>query len=52
MLQVIDKTNDDKPCEDTYLMADTVYIPGLYVNNEEGVQFTDKSESCKGEYAC
>ena len=47
MLQVIDKTNDDKPCEDTYLMADTVYIPGLYVNNEEGVQFTDKVKAVK-----
>ena len=47
MLQVIDGKNDDKPCEDTYLMADTTYIPGLYVNNEEGVQFTDTAKASK-----
>ena len=46
-LQVIDGKGDDKPCEDTYIMADTAYIDGLHVNNQDFVQFTDTTRAIK-----
>lgn len=43
LLQVIDDANDADPYKDTYLLADTFYIDGLSVNNQDFVKFgTDK----------
>ena len=42
LLQVIDNDeNQDDPFKDTYVMADTAYIDGLSVNNQDFVKFTD-----------
>ena len=42
LLQVIDNDeNKDDPFKDTYVMADTAYIDGLSVNNQDFVKFTD-----------
>ena len=42
MLQVLDNKNDEKPYEDTYVLADTAYIDGT-ANNLKLIQFgTDK----------
>ena len=47
LLQVIDKDeNGDDPYNDIYLMADTAYIDGLSVNNQDFVKFgTDSIKS-------
>ena len=41
MMQVIDDATNDKPFDAKYLVADTAYIEGLSVNNQNFVQFAD-----------
>ena len=41
MLQVVDGTTNDKPFEAKWLIADTAYIDGLSVNNQNFVKFAD-----------
>ena len=44
LLQVIDNDeNNDDPYKDVYVMADTAYIDGMYLNNKNCVKFTQDS---------